>query len=125
MNCKTRRHTKAAARAVGKALRYRVISGQIAADLDAGLLVRTGDVLDRLGAGNLKDGHKSGDGRHVKKAHVAANGRDPIRVWVQHRTTGKWIHVHVYAPVDPSLYEALHTYNATRPLLQAQFTEVA
>ncbi|MFI7890899.1 hypothetical protein ACIFUY_06500 [Streptomyces sp. CACIS-1.16CA] len=114
-----------AARQVSKALAYRTRSGLIAAAVEQGTLVRTGDLLDRLGA-NLKDGQASWYGRHTAKAYRATHlGADAVKVWAQHRTTGKWIHVHVYAPTDPALYTALTTYKATRHLSQADFMEVA
>ncbi|MGW3821820.1 hypothetical protein ACWEAF_05795 [Streptomyces sp. NPDC005071] len=120
------RRLHAAARATTKALGYRVLSGQIAADVENGQLIRTGDLLDRLGADELKDGQRSWFGRHVAKAYRAAHlGADAVRVWAQHRTTGHWIHVHVYAPVDPALYTALGTYKATRHLVASDFTEAA
>lgn len=114
-----------AARHVCKALAYRTRSGLIAAAVEQGTLIRTGDLLDRLGA-DLKDGQRSWYGRHTAKAYRAAHlGADAVKVWAQHRTTGKWIHVHVYAPTDPALYTALTTYKATRHLSQADFAEVA
>lgn len=122
---KIRRRTQAAARTAVKALRYRAISGDIAALVDAGLLVRTGDILARLGASDLKDGYQSWYGRHVKKAHVAANGGEPVRVWAQHRTTGKWIHVHVYSPFDIALYIGLAAYKQTKHLAQPAFFQAA
>jgi hypothetical protein len=122
---KLRSRTTAAARRVAKALAYRARSGQVAVDLAAGLLVRTGDVLDRLDAGDLKDGYQSWYGRHVKKAHVAATGHDPVRVWVQHRTTGRWIHVHAYSPFDIALYIGLVTYKRTAHLARPAFYQAA
>lgn len=127
---KLRRRTQAAARTASKALAYRSRSGNIAVLVDAGLLVRTGDILDRLGASDLKDGYQSWYGRHVKKAHIAANSSDPVRVWAQHRTTGKWIHVHVYSPFDIALYVGLASYKQTKHLarpafFQAAYTEAA
>jgi hypothetical protein len=124
------RRTHAAAQRVTKALAYRARSGRIAAQLEAGHLVRTGDILDRLGAGDLKDGYQSWYGRHVKKAYIAANGADPVRVWVQHRTTGKWIHVHAYSPFDMALYIGLVSYKQTKHLarpapFQAAYSEAA
>ncbi|MBH0243938.1 hypothetical protein I3W98_15450 [Streptomyces cavourensis] len=115
-----------AARQVSKALRYRCLSGDIAVAVEQGTLIRTGDLLDRLGADDLKDGQKAWYGRHTAKAYRAAHlGADAVKVWAQHRTTGKWIHVHVYNPTDPALYTALTTYKATRHLSQADFAEVA
>ncbi|MCQ1575407.1 hypothetical protein [Streptomyces parvus] len=117
--------THRAARHSAKALRYRCLSGDIAVAVDAGTLIRTGDLLDRLGADDLKDGYKSWYGRHVKKAYIAANGHPPVMVWAQHRTTGKWIHVAVYQPLDRALIIGLATYKQTRHLAQADFMEVA
>ncbi|MEV5140356.1 hypothetical protein AB0K71_05895 [Streptomyces syringium] len=120
------RRTIAAALHTAKPLGYRALSGQVAHLVDNGLLVRTGDILDRLGADDLKDGQKSWYGRHVAKAYRAAHlGADAIKVWAQHRTTGKWIHVHVYSPVDPALYTALQTYKATSHLSAADFARCA
>ncbi|MFJ3089047.1 hypothetical protein [Streptomyces sp. NPDC086838] len=117
--------THRAARHVSKALAYRTRSGLIAVAVEQGTLIRTGDLLDRLGA-DLPDGQRSWFGRHCAKAYRAAHlGADAVRVWSQHRTTGRWIHVNVYAPTDPALYTALTTYKATRHLGQADFAEVA
>lgn len=123
---KLRRRTQTAATRTTKAVFYRCLSGDIAVAVDHGRLIRTGDLLDRLGADELKDGQRSWYGRHTAKAYRAMNlGADAIKVWAQHRTTGRWIHVHVYAPTDPALYVALTTYKATRHLVQADFAEVA
>lgn len=123
---RTARQAITAALHTSRALAYRTLSGIVATLVDEGRLIRTGDLLDRLGADDLKDGQRAWYGRHVAKAYRAANdGADAIRVWTQHRTTGKWIHVHVYNPLDSALYAALTTYKATRPLAQAQFTEAA
>ena len=113
---KLRHRTKAAARTAVKALRYRCISGIVAVLVDAGQLIRTGDHLDRVGGSDLPDGQKSWYGRHVAKAYRKAHGGDAIKVWAQHRTTGRWIHVHVYNPADPALLAGLHSYKATRHL---------
>lgn len=121
----TVRRTIRAALAATKPLRYTALSGEVAALVAAGRLVRTGDLLDRLGA-DLPDGQRSWFGRHVAKAYRAAHlGADAIRVWAQHRTTGRWIHQHVYRPADPALYAGLASYKATRHLVQAQFAEAA
>lgn len=119
------RRIHTAARTTSKALGYRVLSGQIAADVENGRLIRTGDLLDRLGASDLKDGFKSWYGRHVKKAYVAANGQPPAMVWAQHRTTGKWIHVAAYSPFDIALYIGLATYKQTAFLAQPAFFQAA
>lgn len=122
---KLRTRTQTAARTITKALYYRTLSGRIAALVDQGKLIRTGDFLDRIGGNDLKDGQKSWFGRHVAKAYRATHGGDTIRVWTQHRTTGRWIHVYVYGPIDDALYTALQSYKATRHLLGALYTEVA
>lgn len=120
----TRSHR--AARTMTKALAYRTLSGVIALHVDAGRLIRTGDLLDRLGADDLLDGHRSWYGRHAAKAYRAANGgASAIKVWAQHRTTGRYVHVYVYAPTDPALYVALQSYKATRHLVQASYQEAA
>ena len=128
MNATVRSITRShrAARTTIKALAYRTLSGIVATLVDAGRLIRTGDLLDRLGADNLKDGHRSWYGKHCAKAYRAANdGAVPIRVWSQHRTTGKWIHVNVFNPLDQALYVALQSYKATRHLAAANYTEAA
>lgn len=118
--------THRAARHMTKALKYRCLSGDIAVAVDTGTLIRTGDLLERLGADDLKDGQKVWYGRHCAKAYRAMNlGAGPLRVWAQHRTTGRWIHVNVFEPTDAALYTALQTYKATRHLVQADFMEVA
>jgi hypothetical protein len=122
---KIRRRTQAAARTASKALAYRTRSGQIAVLVDAGTLVRTGDILARLGASDLKDGYQSWYGRHVKKAYIAANEQPPVQVWAQHRTTGKWIHVAVYSPYDIALYVGLASYKQTKHLAQTAFFQAA
>lgn len=122
----TIRRTIAAALAAGRHLRYTALSGEVAGLVAAGRLVRTGDLLDRLGAGDLPDGQKSWYGRHVAKAYRAMHGgADAVRVWAQHRMTGRWIHVHVYRPAEPALFAGLASYKATRHLAQAQFTAAA
>lgn len=114
-----------AARQVSKALAYRTRSGLIAAAVEQGTLIRTGDMLDRLGADDLKDGYKSWYGKFVKKAYIAANGHPPVMVWAQHRTTGRWIHVAAYQPLDRALFTGLATYKQTRHLVAADFAECA
>lgn len=127
MNAKarTRRNGLRAAAVTTKALGYRTLSGIIGAHVEAGRLIRTGDFLDRIGGGDLKDGQKSWFGRHVAKAYRAQHGGDAVRVWTQHRTTGKWIHVHVYGPIDEALYAGLRSYKGTRHLLASTYTEAA
>jgi hypothetical protein len=122
---RTRRNGLRAATTTAKGLGYRTLSGVIAAHVDAGRLIRTGDFLDRVGGGDLKDGQKSWFGRHVAKAYRAQHGGDSVRVWSQHRTTGKWIHVLVYGPIDEALYAGLRSYKGTRHLLASSYTEAA
>ena len=122
---RTRRNDLHAAAATHKALGYRTLSGIIATHVDAGRLIRTGDFLDRIGGSDLPDGQQSWYGRHVKKAYIAATGREPLRVWAQHRTTGRWIHVHVYFPLDEALYAGLRNYKGTRHLLAETYARCA
>ncbi|MEV4227267.1 hypothetical protein AB0J81_09185 [Streptomyces bobili] len=122
---KLRARTNTAARTANLPLYYRTLSGIIAAHVEAGRLVKTGDFLDRVGGSDLKDGQKSWFGRHVAKAYRAANGGDSVRVWSQHRTTGKWIHVLVYGAIDPALYAGLRTYKATQHLLADMYARCA
>ena len=122
---RTRRNDLYAAAATHEALGYRTLSGLVAAAVEAGRLIRTGDFLERIGGGELKDGVKSWFGRHVAKAYRAANGGEPVRVWSQHRTTGKWIRVFVYGPIDEALYIGLDSYAATRHLLADTYARCA
>jgi hypothetical protein len=122
---RTRRNTLRVAVRTTKALGYRTLSGHIAAAVEAGRLVRTGDFLERVGGGDLKDGQKAWFGRHVAKAYRKATGTEPVRVWTQHRTTGKWLHVFAYGVVDDALYTGLFSYKGTQHLLAANFTEAA
>jgi hypothetical protein len=127
MNAKTRtrRNGLRVALTTNEALGYRTRSGIIGALVETGRLIKTGDFLDRIGGSDLPDGKKSWFGRHAKKAYIAANGREPLRVWAQHRTTGHWIQVHVYGPIDPALYAGLQNYKGTRHLLTVTTLEVA
>lgn len=127
MNAKTRtrRNTLRTAATTTRALGYRTLSGIIAALVEAGRLIRTGDFLDRVGGGDLKDGQKAWFGRHVAKAYRAANGGEPVRVWAQHRTTGKWLHVFAYGVVDDALYTGLFSYKGTQHLLASNYSEAA
>lgn len=122
---RTRRNALRTAAATSYALYYRTLSGLIAAAVEAGRLIRTGDFLERVGGGELKDGVKSWFGRHVAKAYRAANGGDAVKVWARHRTTGKWIHVYAYGVIDEALYEGLFAYKGTQHLLASSYTEAA
>lgn len=110
---------------VPRATYYRVLNGKVINEaLEIGWLIRTSEMLDRLFI-ELPDGKQSWYGRHVVKAYRATHGRDPLKAWVQHRTTGRWIKVYVYAPDDRSLITGLRTYKATRPVALALFPESA
>lgn len=122
---RTRRNGLRAATRTSRALGYRTLSGIIASHVATGRLIRTSDFLNRIGGHDLPDGKQSWYGRHVKKAYVTATGHAPLRVWAQHRTTGKWIHVHVYGPIDDALYAGLRSYKGTQHLLAATYTEAA
>lgn len=122
---RTRRNTLRTAATTAKALGYRTLSGIIATLVDDGRLIRTGDFLNRIGGSDLPDGQQSWYGRHVAKAYRATHGTEPLKVWAQHRTTGRWIHVNVFNPIDPALYAGLRTYKATRHLLPALYAEAA
>lgn len=95
--------------------------------LNTGDLIRTGDYLTAMGGGDLRDGYQSWYGRAVAKAYRIANRRNPLKAWVQHRTTGRWIRVNVFAPGDPALLIGLRTYGRTAHLVpvSATFTEAA
>lgn len=123
---RTRRNTLRAAATTHRALGYRTLSGHIAAAVEAGRLVRTGDFLERVGGGDLKDGQKSWFGRHVATAYRKAHGgASAIKVWAQHRTTGHWNHVYAYGPVDDALYTGLFNYQGTQHLLASNYSEAA
>jgi hypothetical protein len=110
---------------VPRATYYRVLNGaEINEALEIGWLIRTGEMLDRLFI-ELPDGQQSWYGRHVVKAYRGTHGRDPLKAWVQHRTTGRWIQVYVYAPDDKALIVGLRSYKATRPVADALFAEKA
>ena len=61
----------------------------------------------------------------MAKAYRAANGGEPLKVWAQHRTTGRWIHVNVFGVVDAALYAGLDSYAATRNLLADTYARCA
>src|SRR5512139_863205 len=123
---RTRRNDLHAAARTPKALNYRTLSGVVAVLVDTGQLIRTGTFLDRIGGADLPDGQQSWYGRHVAKAYRQAHGGNPVKVWAQHRTTGKWIHVHAYNPIDPALYAGLRSYKGTQHLAdRTTYTEAA
>jgi hypothetical protein len=122
---RTRRNTLRTALRTSRALGYRTLSGHIAAAVEAGRLITVGTFLDRIGGADLPDGKRSWFGRHAKAAHIAATGTEPVRVWARHRTTGRWIHVNVFHPIDDALYTALDSYKATRHLLADMYARCA
>jgi hypothetical protein len=122
---RTIRRTHTAARNVNRPLAYWALSVAIAAHVATGRLIKTGDFLDRVGGGELPDGQKSWFGRHVAKAYRAATGAEPLKVWAQHRTTGRWIHVHCYGPIDEALYAGLRSYKGTQHLMVGTYAEAA
>lgn len=122
---KIRRRTNTAARTTSRALGYRTISGIIASLVATGRLITVGTFLDRVGGAGLPDGKRSWFGRHAKAAHIAATGTEPVRVWAQHRTTGRWNHVYAYFPLDEALYAGLRNYKGTRHLLAGTYAEAA
>ncbi|MCT9092861.1 hypothetical protein N4G70_28910 [Streptomyces sp. ASQP_92] len=116
----------AAALRIARPVGYATLNGDIAALVASGQLIRTGDFLTEHGGSDLPDGKQAWYGRHVAKAYRAMHlGEDAPRAWVQHRTTGRWIHVYVYAPTDPALYAGLHSYKGTRHLVVASLAEAA
>jgi hypothetical protein len=122
---RTRRNTLRTATRTSRALGYRTLSGLIAAAVEQGKLIRTGDFLQRIGGGDLSDGQQSWYGRHVAKAYRAVHGGEPLKVWAQHRTTGRWIHVNVFGPVDEALYAGLRSYKGTQHLLADMYARCA
>jgi hypothetical protein len=121
----TIRRTHTAARNVGRPLAYWALSGAIAAHVATGRLIKTGDFLDRVGGSDLPDGKQAWFGRHVAKAYRAATGSEPLKVWAQHRTTGRYIHVMIYGPIDEALYAGLRSYKGTQHLLVGTYAEAA
>lgn len=119
-----RRSIRAAVSAT-RVLRYTALSGRIADDVASGRLVLVRDFLARIGGADLPDGKQSWFGRAAKKAFIAANGAAPVMVWAQHRTTGRFIHVCAYSPLDAALYEAVRKYAGTRHLLAADYARCA
>ncbi|MEH0586211.1 hypothetical protein QA942_19825 [Streptomyces sp. B21-106] len=122
---RTRRNTLHAAARTAKALGYRALSGIIASHVATGRLITVGTFLDRIGGADLPDGKRSWFGRHAKAAHVEATGATPVMVWAQHRTTGRWIHVNVFGPIDDALYAGLRSYKGTQHLLADTYARCA
>lgn len=97
---------------------YALINGAaIQRLLNTGDLITVNTILDRLGVdADFKDGYRSWTGRHIAQAYRVANHRAPIRAWVRHRTSGRWIHVFVYCPGDTAIAAGLRTYSRTAHL---------
>lgn len=117
---RTRRNALRTATRTTRALRYRTLSGLVAAAVEAGRLILITGFLTRIGGADLPDGKVSWLGRHCAKAYRETHGTSPIRVWAQHRTTGKWNHVYAYGPIDEALYTGLRAYKGTRHLLTTE-----
>jgi hypothetical protein len=115
----------AAARHIDRPLRYVALSGSHWDAVTSGRLIRVRDFLARVGGDDLPDGKQSYFGRVTKKAYIAATGKAPLTVWTQQRTTGRWIHVCAYEPLELVLYEALRSYPGTRHLLASSYSEAA
>lgn len=114
-----------AARHIDRPLKYVALSGSHWDAVASGRLIRTRDFLERVGGGDLLDGQQSYFGRVTKKAFIAATGKTPLTVWTQHRTTGRWIHVCVYGPLELALYTALRSYKGTQHLLAGDYARCA
>lgn len=115
----------AAALRTSRPVAYATLNGDIATQLADGRLIRTGDFLIAVGGGELPDGVQAWFGRHVARAYRTAHGVSAPRAWVQHRTTGRWIRVYIYAPTDPALHVGLRSYKGTRHLAAVPLSEVA
>jgi hypothetical protein len=70
---KTRARNTRTACDTNRATQYATLNGRLQAALDRGQIIRTGDMLDRLGI-QLPDGQQSWYGRHVAKAHRTTTG---------------------------------------------------
>lgn len=125
----TRQITSTLARvaALPKPFLFALLNGRaIQQMLDLGQLVTINTVLDELGGSDLRDGFKSWAGRHIASCYRLNNGgRKPIRAWVRHRTTGRWIHVFVYVPGDAAIEQGLRSYNRTAHLVPVRVLEAA
>lgn len=121
--------TLTAVLALPKAALFRLLNGAaIQRMLDQGDLITVNTVLDRLGVGDdFKDGYRSWAGRHIAQAYRVANQRQPLKAWVQHRTSGRWIFVYCYTPADESITAGLRTYPRTSHLVpvSASYSEAA
>jgi hypothetical protein len=108
-------------------LLYRLLNGQaIQQLLDLGQLVTVNTILDSYGVGeDFKDGYRSWAGRHIASCYRLINDRNPIKAWVRHRTTGRWIHAHVYVPGDTAIEQGLRSYNRTAHLVPARVLTAA
>jgi hypothetical protein len=104
-----------------KAALFHLLNGRaIQQMLDAGALITTNTWLDAQGVpADFKDGYRSWYGRAVRKAYRATYGIEPIKAWVQHRTSGRWIKVNAYAPSEQALITGAKDYARTSHLVAA------
>jgi hypothetical protein len=105
--------------ALPKPFLYALLNGRaIQQMLDAGALITTNTWLDAQGVPvDFKDGYRSWYGRSVRKAYRATYGIEPIKAWVQHRTSGRWIKVNAYAPSEQALITGAKDYARTAYLV--------
>ncbi|GAA3032558.1 hypothetical protein FHS39_002547 [Streptomyces olivoverticillatus] len=90
-------------------LRYRVLSGSVAADVAAGRLIQCSTFLTRLGLDEQQvRSYRSWFGRYAAKAWRATNGTEPQRVWAL--IDSHWTHVAVYPPTSPVFAIAIESY---------------
>jgi hypothetical protein len=68
----------------------------------------------------------------IRRTHAAAatvskalGYRACSGIIASHVATGRWIHVHVYFPLDEALYAGLRTYKGTSHLLRTSYSEAA
>lgn len=106
---------------------FRLLNGaQVQQMLDLGQLVTVNGVLDQLGVEpEFKDGYRSWAGRHIASCYRLNNQRNPLKAWVRHRTTGRWIHAHVYVPGDVAIEQGLRSYNRTAHLVPVRVLAAA
>lgn len=109
-------------------LLFRLLNGaQVQQMLDLGQLVTVNTILDGLGVEpEFKDGYRSWAGRHIATAYRLNTGLNPMKAWVRHRTTGRYIHAHVYVPGDAAIGQGLRSYTRTAHLVPVRvLAEVA
>ncbi len=104
-----------------KAALFHLLNGSaIQQMLDLGQLVTVNTILDSYGVGDdFKDGYRSWTGRSIAAAYRRTHRFEPLKAWVQHRTTGRWIHANVYVPGDIAIATGLRGYSRTAHLVPA------